>query len=193
MTNSFRLVVNHVNQPPRFVGEPPWIVPANQPYFYTINATDPDPEDQLTVSPISLPAWMSYNPVTRVLSGTPPPNNSYGYGCTYYVRDLAGSTTVKDFRIWTQDEIGIHSVADLELKRQAVIDYVWGADGWPTSRNVAKVTTGYSNRCYDLIRNQAGNLSRIDVYTIGMDYGIEASVYHFIPLRSNGPWLFPDS
>ena len=185
-STTLALTVNHVNQPPQFVGEPPWIVPANQPYSYTVTATDPDAGDQVTVGPIVLPAWMSYDPVTRVLSGTPPPNDTVGYGCSLYVRDLAGATTVKDFRIWTKDVIGIHSVADLELKRQAVINYVWGADGWPTSRNVTKVSTGFSNRCYDLIRNQAGNLSRIDVYTIGMDYGMDASVYHFIPLRSNG-------
>ena len=39
---------------------------------------------------------------------------------------------VKDFRIWTADFIAIPN--DVEIKRQALINYIWGANGWPTNR-----------------------------------------------------------
>ncbi len=43
---------------------------ANSPYNYTLQATDAD-GDVLTYSSVSIPAWLTFNSATRVLSGTP--------------------------------------------------------------------------------------------------------------------------
>jgi hypothetical protein len=183
---SFALVVNPVNQPPMFVGDPPTITQPYQLYSTTITVADPDPSDQLQVSAVVLPAWLSFDASTRRLSGTPPTRGPEGDPVRLQVSDGIAPAVIKDFRIYTADFIGITNAAGVETKRQALINYIWGPDGWPSERSPARVQTNIDDPIYGSLYNEQGNLSRIDLYTVRMAYGIESHVYHFHPIRTNG-------
>ena len=51
-----------------------WPIPAateDAPYSYTFTVNDVDVGDTLTLSAPTLPAWLSFDPATGMLSGTP--------------------------------------------------------------------------------------------------------------------------
>jgi hypothetical protein len=184
-STTFALNVNHVNQPPQFVGDPPIIAQPYQLYSYTVNVTDPDPDDTLQVT-AQVPSWLSFDPATRVLSGTPPRGGPQGDGVTLTVTDGVTPPVVKQFTIYTADDIALTNATDVEIKRRALIDYIWGPAGWPTNRVPADVQPGFTNETYDSLYNEEGNLSHIDLYTVKMAYGLESKVYHFHPIHGNG-------
>jgi len=67
---SYQLEVLNVNDPPLFVSIPQLEVDQGTLYSYVIYVNDPD-DDSLTYSAESIPDWLYFNEVTRVLSGTP--------------------------------------------------------------------------------------------------------------------------
>ena len=182
----FTLMVNDGNQPPEFVGNAPIIAQPYQLYSYAVNVTDPNPDDSLQVTALVLPPWLSFDPVTRLLSGTPRRGGPEGDEVVLEASDGIAPPTTKEFRIWTANSIEVTNVNDVELKRQALIQYIWGEEGWPANRTPADIRTNISDSVYSGLYNEQGNLARIDLYTFRMDYGIKSRVYHFHPIRGNG-------
>ncbi|MCK5136600.1 MAG: putative Ig domain-containing protein [Bacteroidales bacterium] len=70
----FTITVKDVNDPPEFTSTP--IIVANEEvaYTYFVEASDPD-EDALTFTAEILPAWLTFNPSTKVLIGIPAREN----------------------------------------------------------------------------------------------------------------------
>jgi uncharacterized GH25 family protein len=68
---AFDLLVKNVNDPPIISGTPATSVDEDIPYLFTPTASDPDAGDVLTFSIVNKPAWLSFNPATGSLSGTP--------------------------------------------------------------------------------------------------------------------------
>lgn len=68
-----------VNNPPKFISAPPFS--GTSAFNYNINISDPDTGDNLTITAIQCPAWLSFRVLSRataVLTGTPPtPANNY--------------------------------------------------------------------------------------------------------------------
>ncbi|PYK62674.1 MAG: hypothetical protein DME21_05600 [Verrucomicrobia bacterium] len=182
----FTLTVNDGNQPPEFVGNAPIIAQPYQLYSYAVNVTDPNPDDSLQVTALVLPPWLSFDPVTRLLSGTPRRGGPEGDEVVLQASDGIAPPATKEFRIWTANSIEVTNVNDVELKRQALIQYIWGAEGWPTNRTPTDIQTNISDSVYSGLYNEQGNLARIDLYTFRLDYGIKSRVYHFHPIRGNG-------
>ncbi len=73
--------------------------------------------------------------------------------------------------------IRIHSAADVAETRQKLIQYIWGADGFP-DRQFPTVSTNVPSPV-----KQLGHLSRVDEFRIGMAPKLEGIAYHFIPER----------
>ncbi|MCP4310801.1 MAG: T9SS type A sorting domain-containing protein [Bacteroidetes bacterium] len=71
INQSFTLTVDNQNDPAVFTSSPVTSVDEDSPYTYTVEATDPDVDDVLTYSAITIPSWLSFNPVTHELLGTP--------------------------------------------------------------------------------------------------------------------------
>jgi gliding motility-associated-like protein len=66
------ITVREVNTAPAFTSQPVLSVVEDTPYSYTATAADGDsPANALTLAATGLPAWMTFNPATGVLSGTP--------------------------------------------------------------------------------------------------------------------------
>lgn len=68
---AFLITVNNVNDLPVFTSTPLTSVDEDTPYSYTVSAVDIDAGSSITYSAPVLPGWLTFNPATRVLSGTP--------------------------------------------------------------------------------------------------------------------------
>jgi hypothetical protein len=77
-------------------------------------------------------------------------------------------------------QVTLRTVADVAERRQALIDFVWGAPGTPADalpaveRNDASPVGGLAD------------LGRVDTLTVAMDAGQKGYAHHFIPRRPNG-------
>jgi hypothetical protein len=76
--------------------------------------------------------------------------------------------------------ITIHTAADVAAKRQALIEHVWGAEGFPSNRLpqvIAKVESPVKH---------LSSLERVDELRIPLAPGLEGLAYHFLPQKPNG-------
>ncbi len=70
----FTLTVNNENDPPEITSTPSvTTITQGSPFSYTLIATDSDPGDVVTLSAETIPDWLTFNPATGLLSGTPGP------------------------------------------------------------------------------------------------------------------------
>lgn len=81
--------------------------------------------------------------------------------------------------------ISIASEADVNSKRDALINYIWSGRGFPYNRMPDIVEAGITDRRYSSMKN----LKSIDRLTVSMDYGINSISYIFRPEKSNGRLL----
>lgn len=72
-SNEFTLLVNVLAafNPPKFTTLPPKEATAGEPYFYLVEAVDPDGGDVLTYSAPSLPEWLNFNEDMKLVGGSP--------------------------------------------------------------------------------------------------------------------------
>jgi len=100
----FALTVVNVNDAPTISSTAVTAVNEDQPYSYTLVASDVDAGDAITYSAPVLPAWMTFNATTHVLSGTPT-NDQVGtlpqqsFDVTLRVTDKASAQTNQVFQI----------------------------------------------------------------------------------------------
>ncbi len=76
--------------------------------------------------------------------------------------------------------ITIASSADVDARRQALIQFIWGSSGFPASKLPSSVERNVASPVQNL-----GNLERVDTLHVGMDAGEEGLAHHFLPLRKN--------
>ncbi|NOX38061.1 MAG: tandem-95 repeat protein [Calditrichaeota bacterium] len=100
-SQSFRLVVNHVNRPPTLDDIDNQEVDENQTLTLTFQASDPDKEDagKLTFRVDNLPAGAQFDASTATLSWTPGYDQAGEYSLTVTVSDPAGGQDSKTFTI----------------------------------------------------------------------------------------------
>lgn len=77
-------------------------------------------------------------------------------------------------------QITITTTAGVASKRQALINFIWGAGGFPSGKMPSSVTLSVPSPVAGL-----NNLLRVDQLVIGMDAGQQGLAYHFIPQRQN--------
>ncbi len=68
---SFTIMVSNTNDAPTFTSTAITNATEDSSYNYTFTASDPDVGDTLILSAPTLPTWLSFDPATGVLSGTP--------------------------------------------------------------------------------------------------------------------------
>jgi len=79
--------------------------------------------------------------------------------------------------------IEIDSGHDVAAKRKALIQYLWAEKGFPCSKLPAVVDHNIQDDRYAALFH--ANLKQIDKITVSMDYGLNSTVYHFIPKDGN--------
>ncbi len=77
-------------------------------------------------------------------------------------------------------EITVRSVFDVGAKRQALIKYIWGADGFPARRLPDIVVTNVPSPVKML-----ADLARVDEFRLNMAPGLQGLAYHFIAQHPN--------
>lgn len=91
----------------------------------------------------------------------------------------AGMCRIEAAQLIDDRAITVHSAREVAEKRQALITYLWGAEGFP-ERRLPNVITNVPGPV-----KQLTNLARVDEFRIGMAPGLEGLAYHFIPARPN--------
>src|SRR5437773_8227042 len=71
--------------------------------------------------------------------------------------------------------ITIHSTKDVAAKRRAIIEYLWGSDGFPSGRMPTVIQTNIATPV-----KQLSHLARVDEFRMDLAPGLEALSYHFI-------------
>jgi hypothetical protein len=74
-TQNFVITVTNLNDKPQFVSSPDTIAIMNVQYTYTVEVSDVDEDDILSVSAIALPSWLTYFDQARILIGRPKESN----------------------------------------------------------------------------------------------------------------------
>ena len=77
-------------------------------------------------------------------------------------------------------EIRIHGARDVTAKRAALVQFLWGGDGFPIRLPDSVVTNAPSPV------NHLVSLARVDRICVGLRPDLESVAYHFIPRRPNG-------
>jgi pimeloyl-ACP methyl ester carboxylesterase len=78
-------------------------------------------------------------------------------------------------------QLTISSAADVANRRAALIQFIWGSDGFPNSRLPSSIERNVPSPVSNL-----GNLERVDTLHIAMDAGLEGLAHHFIAGQKNG-------
>jgi hypothetical protein len=76
--------------------------------------------------------------------------------------------------------ITVHSAREVANKRRALIQYLWGAEGFPERRLPNVILTNVACPV-----KQLTNLARVDELRIDLAPGLQGLAYHFIPQRPN--------
>ncbi|MFB2730100.1 Ig-like domain-containing protein, partial [Shewanella mangrovisoli] len=96
---SFTIVVANVNDAPTISSMAITSATQDAAYSYTLVATDSDVGDNLTLSAVTLPSWLSFNAATGVLSGTPSNANVGSHTVVLRATDGDGLTADQSFTI----------------------------------------------------------------------------------------------
>jgi hypothetical protein len=75
----------------------------------------------------------------------------------------------------------IHSVRKVEESRELLIEFLW-----EQNRLIKSIPTAIQNDHKDVRYEGIDNLSRIDLISIDMEYGLVSKAYHFLPEVENG-------
>ncbi len=97
----FTVNVDNANDPPIFTSTPVTVAVEDQEYVYDVTSSDPDVGDNLTITSLSLPAWLTLSSTggTATLSGTPANNDVGSNSVVLTVTDAAGSIDNQNFTI----------------------------------------------------------------------------------------------
>ena len=76
--------------------------------------------------------------------------------------------------------ITVHSAREIEAKRRALIQYLWGAEGFPKRRLPSAVLTNVPSPVKQLNR-----LARVDEFRMDLAPGLQGLAHHFIPENPN--------
>ena len=75
----------------------------------------------------------------------------------------------------------INNQTDVENRRRAFSDFLFGAPGFPSQKGVDDVKTAIHDEEFSKLKN----LHQIDRLEINMEFGLNSIAYHFIPLKAN--------
>ena len=99
VSQSFSITVENVNDAPEISSVPITSATEDSFYSYTLTAKDADKGDTLTYAATKLPNWLTINPSTGVLSGTPSNDDVGEHAVTLSVKDSANALDTQSFTI----------------------------------------------------------------------------------------------
>jgi len=110
-TQSFTISVVNVNDEPVISSTPMTAAVEDQPYSYTLSASDVDKDDTLKYGATNYPDWLVFNRSTGVLTGTPRNDDVGVHSVTLTVTDSANATVEQTFTITVEN---VNDVPDVQ-------------------------------------------------------------------------------
>jgi hypothetical protein len=104
---------------------------------------------------------------------------SAGLGLVLFVLPI--SMSLRAAPLLDDRAIGIHSPAEAQEKRRALIKYLWGSEGFPERRLPDLVKTNVATPVSHLT-----HLARVDELRMDTAPGLQGLAYHFVADRPNG-------
>jgi hypothetical protein len=106
---SFNLTIAGLpgNDPPAFTSTPVLAATPDVAYSYAVTAADPDAGDALTITGVTLPAWLTLTDNgsgSATLAGTPAAEHAGDHAVSLQVADAAGATGTQDFTVTVTPE-----------------------------------------------------------------------------------------
>jgi hypothetical protein len=110
-TQSFTIVVNNVNTAPVILSTPATTVRVNELYTYFVEVVDYE-GDAVTLNGVIIPAWMTFDAGSRVLSGIPAASN---FGTHTVIISVSDGVFVvpQQFSVTVQGPVGIEDASTL--------------------------------------------------------------------------------
>lgn len=123
VTQEFTIEVSNIPDPPVITSSPVLTVNEDEPYSYTIEASDTDMGDVLTFAATKIPDWLTFNAETHVLSGTPENDDVGDHDVVLEVSD--GTFTVD--QSFTITVVNVNDAPEItsEPIRTAIVDRLY--------------------------------------------------------------------
>ena len=118
--------MNNANDAPSITSTAITSVDEDSAYSYTVTTSDPDAGDTVTLSGTTVPAWLSFDAETGILSGTPTNSEVGGHSVVITATDVAGATATDSFTITvanTNDAPTISSTAVTSVDEVSAYSY----------------------------------------------------------------------
>lgn len=93
----------------------------------------------------------------------------------------AGAFALQSAELIDDRAITIHSSREVADRRRALIQYIWGAEGFPERRLPNIVVTNVASPV-----KQLNHVARVDEFRMDLAPGLQGLAYHFIPGKPNG-------
>lgn len=129
VSNEFALQIQVIAayNPPQFTTLPDSKeATVGEPYFYLVDATDPDEGDVLTFSAPSLPAWLNFNEEMKLLGGSPSTEDT---GSVWVILEVTDGMFVTEQRFQLEVRLytsfGIDSYIGDQQASQGLIDKIF--------------------------------------------------------------------
>jgi hypothetical protein len=153
---SFTITVNNTNDAPTFTSNPVLSVTTGSSYTYTASVTDVDlspAADTLTLTAPNLPNWLTFDPATRVLTGTPSPAHEGSHNVVIRVSD--GTISVDQPFSITVNGLGVvTSISDLLGTAEGGMAWLWSDLASDTSGNIVERRFEYELITFDTTTNR---------------------------------------
>ncbi|MEZ4945872.1 MAG: putative Ig domain-containing protein [Cyclobacteriaceae bacterium] len=101
-TQDFIIAVDNINDPPVFNSTPITVIDEDDLYSYSIEVTDADVGDEITLVTLIKPSWLNFTDNgdgTALLSGTPLNQNVGSHSVSIQATDILGQSVKQDFTI----------------------------------------------------------------------------------------------
>jgi hypothetical protein len=143
-TESFSIHVTNVNNPPEITSTAPNSINEGQLYSYTLAAIDSDnTQGELTFSAPTIPAWLSFNPSTHVLSGIP---NNAEADSAYAITLMVYDGTDQDQEIFNLTVNNTNDAPTLVLSDTTINEDI--AFSYTVNANDSDIIHGFENLTY---------------------------------------------
>ncbi|MGQ4648938.1 DUF4114 domain-containing protein [Lyngbya aestuarii] len=154
-------LIIEVNDTPSFTSPPITSATEDIPYTYNINITDPEAEDLLDITALTLPTWLNLidnGDRTASLTGTPTSDDLGEQTVELEVQDASGNKSTQSFSIIVAGmSDDLLTSQTLSLKDNQVFEIVGNS-------SPAKLK-------FTLIENQAENVNEIGLFTVDDNEG----------------------
>ena len=101
---TFKITVINTNDLPKIMSSPITTIFEGQNYSYTFKSNDPDLGDSVILSVIEKPTWLSFNPNSGTLSGTPQNEDVGQASVILRAKDTSGSSVDQQFTITVKNQ-----------------------------------------------------------------------------------------